>query len=660
MAAQGPASSFRVFVASDAAGGAAKAVRVVRDEPLAAILRRVGKRLGAPGEAAAHAASGRLTLVTKGGQRVEVDGADDLEPDDSLIFHPPPQAAPAPAACLTTTGKRSKNSAASPAASPAAAAAAAAAASPAAASAACLTTTGKRSKNTSSVPAVNRHAPPAQALPRGSGSAGVACSDSGESTDADSDDEEDDEEEDDEEEEEEEDAEEEILRALQEAEEEERGRAKRQPRPTIEAFLDPSDVPVERGGPAADADVAGGGSAAGEDDAGLGRIKARIAKMLALGLHAGTSEAEAQQSMRQAQRLLSKYNLDQATILNESSGGAGLKDQGAMAGGMAKVELFKAGTKDPAKLDRTAEGLALCCAKNFEVRYFKRRSRRSTQLVFYGLRSGAQLAAYAFSVAFVRVHLMQKAYKPPAGEYELKKARGQTQCTAGSYTATARRNYADGLVHGLHSAVISALEQRVQRRTAKLRRAQRRAERWRKACERGMHDGKEAAAQTAAHHRGGEAYDEDDDDEGQGEGMHGGDDDMSGTSSDDDDGGGGGDSSYSFEQDDDDDDDAKGETRRDDSAGKGAVGGQGADQVEDKLAAAELQLAKLHRSSAAAQALVVHTAAVSDTVLKDAGVKLKGGRKRKALVEHNAAAWAQGKRDAKQIDLNQNSVGDRK
>ena len=52
--------------------------------------------------------------------------------------------------------------------------------------------------------------------------------------------------------------------------------------------------------------------------------------------------------------------------------------------------------------------------------------------------------------------------------------------------------------------------------------------------------------------------------------------------------------------------------------------------------------------------------AKTDVVLKDAGVKLKGGRKRKALVEHNAAAWAQGKRDAKQIDLNQNSVGDRK
>ena len=83
----------------------------------------------------------------------------------------------------------------------------------------------------------------------------------------------------------------------------------------------------------------------------------------------------------------------------------------------------------------------------------------------------------------------------------------------------------------------------------------------------------------------------------------------------------------------------------------------GAPTIGQKLVAAEAQLAKLRRSSAAAQALVVHTTAVSETVLKEAGLKLRGGRKRKALVEHNAAAWAQGKRDADQIDLNQNALG---
>ena len=63
--------------------------------------------------------------------------------------------------------------------------------------------------------------------------------------------------------------------------------------------------------------------------------------------------------------------------------------------------------------------------------------------------------------------------------------------------------------------------------------------------------------------------------------------------------------------------------------------------------------------SDAAQALVVHSAAVEATVLEGAGVKLKGGRKRKALVEPNPAAWKRGKHDAAQISLDQDVIGDR-
>lgn len=46
------------------------------------------------------------------------------------------------------------------------------------------------------------------------------------------------------------------------------------------------------------------------------------------------------------------------------------------------------------------------------------------QVVFYGLLSAAQLAAYAFSVAFSRVHLMQKSFRPPEGEFERQRAAG--------------------------------------------------------------------------------------------------------------------------------------------------------------------------------------------------------------------------------------------
>jgi hypothetical protein len=117
--------------------------------------------------------------------------------------------------------------------------------------------------------------------------------------------------------------------------------------------LDARDVPASRGGPAEGAEVAA--AEAGPEDAGLAKVRARIAKMLALGLHPGTSEAEAQQSMRQAQRLLAKYSLDQAEVMAEAGG---LRDEGALAGGLVKVELRGVGTHRPAQIDRVASGLA--------------------------------------------------------------------------------------------------------------------------------------------------------------------------------------------------------------------------------------------------------------------------------------------------------------
>ena len=189
-AAVGTMESFRVFVSlvAGADGGAAKAVRLVRGEDLAQTLQRIAARFQAA------AVGGRLTMA-RAGITVEIDGEDDLEPDDCVVFHPTAATeapAAAPATRLTSTGKRSKNSGGSPIASP---------------------TTSPAGGNDQ------------------------------ESTEE--------EEEEDDEEEEEDDEEQEILRALEEAEEEERAKSKRQPRPTVDAFVDPSDVPAERGGNAA-------------------------------------------------------------------------------------------------------------------------------------------------------------------------------------------------------------------------------------------------------------------------------------------------------------------------------------------------------------------------------------------------------------------------
>jgi hypothetical protein len=83
---------------------------------------------------------------------------------------------------------------------------------------------------------------------------------------------------------------------------------------------------------------------------------------------------------------------------------------GVMAGGMVAVQLHKAGTQLPAAIDRTAEGLAGLVARNFEVSYFTRRSRRRNELVFYGLKSGAQVWAARPHTAHCTLHTVYRLY----------------------------------------------------------------------------------------------------------------------------------------------------------------------------------------------------------------------------------------------------------
>eukprot|EP01051_Picozoa_sp_SAG22_P021528 SAG22_NODE_4786_length_1164_cov_1.168075_1_plen_284_part_00 len=274
-----------------------------------------------------------------------------------------------------------------------------------------------------------------------------------------------------------------------------------------------------------------------------------------------------------------------------------------------------------------------------------------------------QLAGYAYSVAFARIHIMQKTYRPAPGAWERERRLGTTGCTAASYTATARRNYAEGLLNGLRVAVQQTLKSRVEERAAKLRRANDRATRAR------------SRAAAGAEDVGGPAYESDGDD-------------------------------WSGEEHDDDDDvgtgpQGKGAKEQVNAAGAGAAAGldaasagseacgAAAERIKAKMEAAEAKLATLTRQADSAQALVIHGAlgrrsrpgppyhslcqsaerrfahgclyahaveAVSAKVLEKEGIKLRKGAARKRLVEFNAAAFAQGRADAQKIDLDQHAL----
>ena len=117
---------------------------------------------------------------------------------------------------------------------------------------------------------------------------------------------------------------------------------KRYNRATLYVHIDQNNVPSAPGRPSEEeqTDQQPSSGAKGDMSTGvdcdperLAKIKARIAKILDRGLHPNTPDHEAQKSMRLAQRMLAKFNLSQACVMEERDG-KGLSDEGTLQGGM--------------------------------------------------------------------------------------------------------------------------------------------------------------------------------------------------------------------------------------------------------------------------------------------------------------------------------------
>jgi hypothetical protein len=177
-------------------------------------------------------------------------------------------------------------------------------------------------------------------------------------------------------------------------------------------------------------------------DPAITKVKARIAKMLQLGLHHSTSEAESQHAMKVAQKLLQKFNLTQAAVmLSQETGGSDLNDSEALQGGMVTVQIRRCpvplrkswGVEPhsgipyaPAVSHSWIVWLSSTVADNFQVKCYY--DGPSAKFTFYGLKTNTQLAAYAFKIAVEKVAIMKNKYAPPEGEYERKRRQGLTSC----------------------------------------------------------------------------------------------------------------------------------------------------------------------------------------------------------------------------------------
>ena len=243
----------------------------------------------------------------------------------------------------------------------------------------------------------------------------------------------------------------------------------------IEVLIDEKDIPIAPGAKSQE-DDGKNGDTEGDGDKHHS-MKQRIIKLLNTGFHGESNENEARNAMKLARRLMERHNLDQAVLLQERGDGS-LNDfsttndgtDGSMfRGGIVTAKIRNRKKKSSlSSLPRWNDFLVQPICANFRVEAFKTMERGNRlwdgecSVTFYGIRTNAQLAAYAFKMASERIALMAASYDPP------------TTGTA-AVTRTARLSYALGIVNGLDRDIKEGLRKEEERRKSKLAKARRAA-----------------------------------------------------------------------------------------------------------------------------------------------------------------------------------------
>ncbi|KAG6545180.1 hypothetical protein Mapa_013292 [Marchantia paleacea] len=217
---------------------------------------------------------------------------------------------------------------------------------------------------------------------------------------------------------------------------------------TVEAFV------VD----ATDQDDTGPGHTGERCQEAVNGIRFKIKKMLELGLHPDTPDIEAQQALKNAQRLLTKHNLEQAEVLQGN-----LTDTSTLTGGMRVVELRAKGRSKLGRMESWVLELGWVISDNFDTQFFFKSGSASKpfRVVFYGISQNADCAGYAFAATFNRITIMSAEYIVKyANQYDDAEKENQEvkfgKTNQGINTRVARANYRRGIVAGLKEAVENA------------------------------------------------------------------------------------------------------------------------------------------------------------------------------------------------------------
>ena len=188
--------------------------------------------------------------------------------------------------------------------------------------------------------------------------------------------------------------------------------------------------------------------------------------------------------MKLARRLMERYNLDQALLLQERGDGSlndfstTNDDESVLRGGMVTVNVINKKSRKPLScLPRWLNYLIRTVSLNFHVDAFlssnrgtRTNSEGECSVTFYGLRVNVQLAAYAYKIAGERCSQMASTYHDEPPSKKLLPTRNLA-----AITRTARLSYALGVVDGLHRDVKEGLRKEEEKRKEKLSKAQQRA-----------------------------------------------------------------------------------------------------------------------------------------------------------------------------------------
>jgi hypothetical protein len=146
-------------------------------------------------------------------------------------------------------------------------------------------------------------------------------------------------------------------------------------------------------------------------------VKDRIIRLLNTLCHE-SNQNKAKNTIKLAQRLMKKHDLSQASLLkerqdkNENEQNSGSANDESLKGGIVQVDIVNRKTDKPALFARWICNLMEPIENNFDVNSYYTVSReRHCKVVFYGIYTSCQLAAYNFCQATEKISQMTAAYK---------------------------------------------------------------------------------------------------------------------------------------------------------------------------------------------------------------------------------------------------------